>query len=112
MKQERLPYKLTKDQEALALEFMQKNATEKVIINDLQRHLNAHQEICKISRASAYTLLKKVLKYTYKKSHIIPRKMRSKEKFRELCEALYIQYFLTVNDYSLIFVDEFHISFK
>ena len=112
MRQERLSYKLTKDHEALALDYMKKKATEKGNNKRFAKTLKCSSGICKISRTGAYILLKKVLKYTYKRSHKIPKKMRSEEKFRELCEALYIQYFLTVNDYNLIFVDEFHISFK
>ena len=111
-KKEKLPYKLTNDHEVNALKYMHERATEKVTINDLQIYLNNNPSLNKISRTGAYILLKKVTKYSYKKSHKIPKKMKSKEKYRELCEAIYLQYYFQTNGYHTIYVDEFHTNFK
>ena len=54
---------------------------------------------------------KKILKYSYKKEHRILRKLESKERIRDFCEAAYIQHYLQSNWYHYIFADEFHLSF-
>ena len=105
-------YKLTNDHKTVALKYTQERATEKVTISDLQSYLNSNPRLNKISRTGAYVLLKKLMKYSYKKSHKIPKKMKSREKFRELWDAAYLQYYLLINDYHTIFVDEFHMNFK
>ena len=77
-KKEKLPYKLTNDHEVNALKYMHERATEKVTINDLQIYLNNNPSLNKISRTGAYILPKKVMKYSYKKSHKIPKNWNQK----------------------------------
>ena len=108
----RYQYRLTEEHKIHAEEFIAKRTTKRITVNDLRNYLNGIPQINSISKSGAYILLKKIMKYSFKKAHQIPKKMRSKENCRNFYEAAFLQHKLKWLGYKLIFADEFHVSFK
>ena len=66
----------------------------------------------RLSTSGCQILLTKILKYSYKKAHKIPKKMVEGDRKRDFYEATHIQYYLESQEYNIIFLDEFHISMR
>ena len=105
-------YRLTEAHEMHEEEFIAIRVTKRITVNDLKNYLNGIPQINSISKSGAYILLKKIMKYSFKKAHQIPKKVRSKTICRNFYEATFLQHKLKWLGYKLIFADEFHVSFK
>ena len=69
-------------------------------------------QIVTFSKSCAYILLKKVMKYLFKKAHQMSRKMRSKEQCINFYKWVIFQYQLKWFGHKLIFAGGFHANFK
>ena len=65
----KMPYKLTSTHISRAKEYLAYNWTTKVTLQSLKNHLNNWEDLEKLSMAGVYFLLKKILKFSYKKAH-------------------------------------------
>ena len=66
----------------------------------------------RLSTSGCQILFTKILKYSYKKAHKIPKKMVEGDRKRDFYEVAHIQYYLESQEYNIIFLDEFHISMR
>ena len=108
----KLPYRISQDHIEEASEFMKMNQLNKIWIQDLKKHLQNKIPERPLSSAGVYHLMSKILNYSYKKAHKIPRKMTSKERIRDFIEAAYLQIYLEEKWYIVIYLDEFYVSMK
>ena len=69
----KMPYKLTSTYISRAKEYLADNWTTKVTLQSLKNHLNNWEDLEKLSMAGVYFLLKKILKFSYKKAHKWPK---------------------------------------
>lgn len=69
----KLPYKITENHVAAARDYLYQNSHKKITIRNLQRHLEGMEELKRLSRAGVYYLLTKVLRFSYKKAHSLPK---------------------------------------
>lgn len=68
-----LPYKITDRHLTYAKSYLVKNSANRVTVALLHEHLNSINELPKLSKSGVYYLLKKVLKFSHKKAHKIPK---------------------------------------
>ena len=69
----KLPYKITSDHIIRAQEYLGKNWATKITIQLLRSYLNRREDLESLSMTEVYYLLQKVLKYSYKKAHRLPK---------------------------------------
>ena len=96
----------------VASTFMKTNSCRKVTVNDVKNHLAEVIPAQKLSKTGVHFLISKVIGYSYKKAHKIPRKMTTNERIRDFIEWAWLQIHLEKEGYKLINLDEFHISMK
>ena len=69
----KLPYKLTSTHISRTKEYLADNWATKVTLQSLKNHLNNWEDLEKLSMVGIYFLLKKILKFPYKKAHKWPK---------------------------------------
>ena len=102
------PYRITNNRISEAKRFLELNRQNKITILKLRKYLEDSTNLKVLSSTGTRYMLKNILKYTYKRISNINTKTLSFEKIRLFCETNYIQEFLEVKGYRLIWVDEFH----
>ena len=70
----------------VASTFMKTNSCRKVTVNDVKNHLAEVIPAQKLSKAGVHFLTSKVIGYSYKNAHKIPRKMTTNERIRDFIE--------------------------
>ena len=80
----------------------------KISLLRLKTHLQNSINLEPLSLTGIRYMLKKIMKYRYKRSSELNPKTLSSEKIRLFWEISYIQEFLADNHYKLVWVDEFH----
>ena len=70
---EKFPYKITTSHIERANEFMKKNLSNKITIQSLKEHLETIEGLHPLSKSGTRYLLVKILKYSYKKAHRLPK---------------------------------------
>ena len=69
----KLPYKITSDHIIRAKEYLDKNWAAKITIQLLRNYLNRREDLENLSTTGVYYLLRRILKYSYKKAHRLPK---------------------------------------
>ena len=112
LRDSRLPYSINQNHIDKATKFLKSNSINKVSVEDVRTYLLSEQQGEKLSKTGVHYLMTKILKYSYKKAHKIPRKMATGEKARDFIESAYLQLYLEQEGYKLIYLGEFHVSMK
>ena len=107
-----MPYSIDQNHIDKASTFLKANSINKVSVEDVRSYLFKELPTKKLSKTGVHYLMTKVLRYSYKKAHKIPRKMTASEKTRDFIESAYLQLYLEQEGYKLIYLDEFHVSMK
>ena len=102
------PYRITDNHISEAKRFLELNKQNKNTILKLRQYLEDSTNLKVLSSTGTRYMLKNILKYTYKRASSLHTKTLSVEKISLFCETIYIQEFLAVKGYRLIWVDEFH----
>ena len=106
------PHHILKHHIEEASEFLKTLSIRKIWIKDVKEFLDNKFPDNPLSATAVHYLMKKILGYSYKKAHKIPRKMMSKDRLRDFIEAAYLQVYLEKEGYRLVYLDEFHLSMK
>ena len=69
----KLRYKVTIQHINKVKEFLMKNYFSKITLESLRSHLNDWDNLAKLSKSGVYYLLTWVLKYSYTRSHLLPK---------------------------------------
>ena len=69
----KLPYKITNEHICHAREFMNKNFKTKTSVGLLKNYLDGIEDLPTLSKSGLYHLLTKIIKFSYKKAHLIPK---------------------------------------
>ena len=85
---------------------------KKITVDELRNYLNNQSQIKKVSMSGTYILLKKVMKYSFKRVHQYADEGEIKNNLRKFYEGAILQHQLKWLEYKLIFADEFQESFK
>ena len=109
-KRTKLPYRITEGHILKIKMYIDKNTDIRITLRLLLKHVNEDEDLPNLSMAGVKYIVKTALKYSYKKVHLLPKKMIRREQRREFQEAAYVQYWLDVSKCPLIFIDEFYLS--
>ena len=71
--QQRLPFKITSEHLLHAQNYLDQNSTKLISVQALGDHLRQVEHLRVLSRSAVYHLLTKILKYSYKQAHKIPK---------------------------------------
>ena len=69
----KLPYKITTEHISHAREFMNKNFKIKTSVGLLKNYPDDIEGLPTLSKSGVYHLLTKIIKFSYKKAHLIPK---------------------------------------
>ena len=106
------PFKITIDHLRSAAISLEENTTKKLLLVLFTNILKIKNAYPKLSKTGLRVLLKKVINYSYKRSHNILTKIMKIDSKRDFEEAAYIQLYLEIEGYNIIFANEFHINMR
>ena len=71
--QQRLPYKITEVHIQRAKAYMQQHSTSKITVESLHKYLKDAWSESELSKSGTLFLMKKILRYSYKRAHKLPK---------------------------------------